>query len=211
MAGLWNRHMHSFFRLSKGIWLRSTRTFLDGLQPTSPLGSSMCVYNGVSSTMLPVKSGVPQRSVIGPLLFIFYVNDITTTPLSSGTLSFFADDLLLYRPIRSAAVPTLAGWCWKLSTWVPLCTAYRARWTLQYCRNLRLVLGLQPELAICKLIHPHDFVELGYNSSWKQGSQKTRVPIYRAQCSDKEFVEIRHSTEDYNYLFHISKCFCSIR
>jgi len=62
----------------------------------------VCV-NGVSSTMLPVKSGVPQGSVIGPLLFIFYVNDITTTPLSSGTLSLFADDLLLYHPIRSAA------------------------------------------------------------------------------------------------------------
>jgi len=94
-----------------------------------------------------------------------------------------------------------------LSTWVPLCTAFRAQWTLQYCRNLRLVLELQPELAICKLFHPHDFVELGYNSSRKQGSQKTRVPICRAQCSDKQFVEIRHCTEDYNYLFHISKCF----
>ena len=62
----------------------------------------VCV-NGVSSTMLLVKSSVPQGSVLGPQLFIFYVNDITTTPLSSGTLSLFADDLLLYRPIRSAA------------------------------------------------------------------------------------------------------------
>ena len=62
----------------------------------------VCV-NGVSSTMLPVKPGVLQRSVTGPLLFVFYVNDITTTPLSSVTLSLFADDLLLYRPIRSAA------------------------------------------------------------------------------------------------------------
>jgi len=87
------------------------------------------------------------------------------------------------------------------------CTAYRAQQTLQHCWNLRLVLELQPELAICKLFHPHDFVELGYNSSRKQGSQKTRVPICRAQCSDKQFVEIRHCTEDYNYLFHISKCF----
>ena len=46
-----------------------------------------------------------------------------------------------------------------------------------YCWNLRLVLELQPELAICKLVHPHDFIELGYNSSQKQESQKTRVPI----------------------------------
>ena len=43
-----------------------------------------------------------QGSVIGPLLFIFYINGITSISLSDGTLSFFfANDMLLYRPIRS--------------------------------------------------------------------------------------------------------------
>ena len=56
--------------------------------------------NGSSSGVLPVTSGVPQGSVLGPLLFI---NDITMAPLSDGTMSLYADDLMLYCPIYSAA------------------------------------------------------------------------------------------------------------
>ena len=58
----------------------------------------VCV-DSYSSDVLPVYSGVPQGSVLGPLLFIVYVNDITMIPLSDGTISLYADDILLYRPI----------------------------------------------------------------------------------------------------------------
>ena len=61
----------------------------------------VCV-NGSSFDVLPATSGVPQGSVLGPLLFIFYINDITLVPLSDGTMSLYADDLMLYRPIQSA-------------------------------------------------------------------------------------------------------------
>ena len=61
----------------------------------------MCV-NGSSSGVLPVTSGVPQGSVLGPFLFIFYIDDITMVPLSDSTMSLYADDLVLYRPIHSA-------------------------------------------------------------------------------------------------------------
>ena len=60
----------------------------------------VCV-NGCSSTILPVHSGVPQGSILGPLLFIVYINDITMVQLSDGTMSLYADDIMLYRPIRS--------------------------------------------------------------------------------------------------------------
>ena len=57
------------------------------------------VLNGSSSQWVNVTSGVPQGSVLGPLLFILYVNDITDGLKS--TLEMFADDSKLYRIIET--------------------------------------------------------------------------------------------------------------
>ena len=60
------------------------------------------VLNGEASTPLPVISGVPQGSVLGPLLFLMYINDINDLSLSTGSkLVMYADDILLYRAISS--------------------------------------------------------------------------------------------------------------
>ena len=59
------------------------------------------VVNGISSKPLSVISGVPQGSVLGPLLFLIYINGITELPLSpESKLVMYTDDILLYRPIR---------------------------------------------------------------------------------------------------------------
>jgi hypothetical protein len=61
---------------------------------------TVCV-NGACSTTDHFISGVPQGSVLGPFLFLIYIDQIARLPLTAGTIAGYADDLCLYRQIKS--------------------------------------------------------------------------------------------------------------
>ena len=100
-------------------WLKS---FLSGRK-------QKVVVNGQSSSWCDVRSGVPQGSVLGPLLFNVYINDITTQ-ISSPILQF-ADDLKMFHIINDATdyhqlqqdINNLVAWAnkWQLNFNVSKC------------------------------------------------------------------------------------------
>ena len=55
---------------------------------------------GATSRNLPVTSGVPQRSILGPALFLLYVNNLPNSILNSK-VAMFADDTKVYKAVIS--------------------------------------------------------------------------------------------------------------
>ena len=55
--------------------------------------------NNSSSNVLSVSSGVPQGSVLGPTLFIYFINDLPTIT-SNASMKIFADDTKVYKEIK---------------------------------------------------------------------------------------------------------------
>ena len=83
------------------------------------------MINNIRSPVCQILSGVPQGSVVGPLLFLLYVNDVVDIFDINVTCKLYADDLKLYTVIGNSnpASPfnvthaKLADWAfkWQLS------------------------------------------------------------------------------------------------
>ena len=60
------------------------------------------VLNGAASSYFEIESGVPQGSVLGPLLFLIYINDLEKDVFSS--IKFFADDTMIFSVVNDPVV-----------------------------------------------------------------------------------------------------------
>jgi ribonuclease P/MRP protein subunit RPP40 len=100
------------------------------------------VINGESSPKAKVTSGVPQGTVLGPLLFLTYINDL---PEKVGSLRLFADDSYLYRIIANTQ-DTLS-----LQKDLDTLIEWEREWSMEFhpdkCKMLRITNKLNPIMA----------------------------------------------------------------
>ena len=130
-------HLKLLFKLSqhgvKGNTLNWIRSFLLGR-------TQALVLEGERSAEAPVTSGVPQGSVLGPLLFLLYINDLPQNIQSQVRL--FADDTAVYLTVTSSEdANTLQADLGTLQEW-------ERTWDMEFnpskCQVLHITRSRQP-------------------------------------------------------------------
>ncbi len=118
----------------KGKVLSWIRAFLTGRE-------QRVVVNGAYSKWSPVTSGIPQGSVLGPVLFVLFVNDMPDVVHS--TLLMFADDAKVFRRVDSVEESKeLQEDLNKLSEWAD---KWQMEFNIDKCKVMHIGYGNQKQ------------------------------------------------------------------
>jgi hypothetical protein len=91
------------------------------------------VLDNCFSSVTNVLSGVPQGSVLGPVLFLIFINDVSSTCIGQAQLKLFADDVKLYSSFNvdvlncgdlQQSLDNLSSWAksWQLTINISKCS-----------------------------------------------------------------------------------------
>jgi hypothetical protein len=92
--------------------------------------------NNCTSSSKPVISGVSQGSVLGPLLFLIFINDVSSIVGSQTVIKLFADDIKLYFAIENTSSPN------TVQSSLDAVAKWSAAWQLNLSPNKCVVLSI---------------------------------------------------------------------
>ena len=132
---------HYGIRNQEHTWIMN---FLNGRSQT-------VVVEGRTSERAPVSSGVPQGTVLGPILFLVYINDIAEK-VKHSQVRLFADDCILKKEIRTVSD------CTKLQEDIDIVGQWEKTWLMEFhpdkCQILTIPSGkLQPPISTNYNLH----------------------------------------------------------
>jgi hypothetical protein len=130
------------------------------------------LVDGACSEEGKVTSGVPQGSVLGPTLFLIFINDISNQ--INSTMRLFADDCLLYREIKGPEdhntlqrdLHTLYDWSrsWQMDFNVDKC--YTMSVTLATKNRREVTYSMGGKSLTRTTTSPYLGVEISHNLKW---------------------------------------------
>ena len=117
------RHEGLLFKLKQngvsGSLLNLFRSYLHNRRQRVVMEGSL------SDFLLSIESGVPQGSVLGPLLFLIFINDLEANLTSN--VKFFADDTMLFSIVKD---PTISAN--ELNNDLDLIQKWAHQWKLEF-------------------------------------------------------------------------------
>ena len=134
------------------------------------------IVDGESSSATTVKSGVPQGTVLGPLMFLVYINDINENITSSVRL--FADDCVIYKTVTTPQdskqlqedLHKICEWThkWQMKINVEKCAVLRCTRFLNPIQYTYTISGHNVDIKKC---HTYLGVAIDNTMSWSSHIQ----------------------------------------
>ena len=87
-------HKLKYYYKIDGLLLNFIKSYLQNRKQQVVIGNA-------TSTPCNVNSGVPQGSIVGPLLFVLFINDISENISPGTSIALYADDTKIWREIHS--------------------------------------------------------------------------------------------------------------